>query len=90
MKKMIPVFEKYGVKKASLFGSLARGEDKPESDVDILVEFDRNRPMGLFGYIRFGRELTKRAGRKVDVVSKLNKHMAPYIKNDLRMIYGQE
>jgi len=39
--------ERYGVKSLALFGSVARDEATPASDVDLLVEF--NRPVGLFG-----------------------------------------
>jgi hypothetical protein len=39
--------EKYSVKSFALFGSIARDEATPASDVDLLVEFDR--PVGLFG-----------------------------------------
>jgi len=87
--KMIPIFKAYGVKKASLFGSVARGEDRPDSDVDILVEFDKTKPMGMFKYVQFGLDLEDRVGRKVDVVSRLNKYIEPYVINDLRVIYDQ-
>ena len=33
------ILKKYGIKKAALFGSFARGEQKPDSDIDILVKF---------------------------------------------------
>ena len=39
--------ERYGVRSLALFGSVARGEAKPTSDIDMLVEFDL--PVGLFG-----------------------------------------
>jgi predicted nucleotidyltransferase len=41
-----------GVAHASVFGSVARGEARPDSDVDVLVELDENRPMGIFQYAR--------------------------------------
>ena len=41
--------EKFGVESLSLFGSVARNEARADSDVDLLVEF--NRPVGLFGLI---------------------------------------
>jgi len=39
---VIPIFQKYGVNRASLFGSVARGEEKNTSDVDFLVEMPQN------------------------------------------------
>lgn len=46
--KITPIFKKYGVKKASIFGSVARGESI-QNDVDILV--DIKRPMGIYEFI---------------------------------------
>jgi predicted nucleotidyltransferase len=39
-RRIIPVLRRFGVKRASLFGSSARGEEGEESDIDIIVEFD--------------------------------------------------
>ena len=49
MTKMIAeCFKTQPVLKAWLFGSFARGEEKPDSDVDLLVMFDHSTPIGLF------------------------------------------
>ena len=61
-------FKTQPVLKAWLFGSYARGEETPESDVDILVEFDHSSPIGLFAYARMWRELQDRLGLDVDLV----------------------
>lgn len=61
-------FKTQPVLKAWLFGSYARGEETPESDVDILVEFDHSSPIGLFAYARMWRELQERLGLEVDLV----------------------
>ena len=50
-----------------LFGSAARGEDRPDSDIDLLVDFDQG--SSLFDLIRMSRELEALLGRTVDVVS---------------------
>ena len=57
--------EKYGVKSLALFGSVARDEARPESDVDLLVEFDR--PVGLFNFIGLQQFLETLLGCKVDL-----------------------
>jgi hypothetical protein len=44
-------FKTQPVVKAWLFGSFARGEERDDSDVDILVKFDRRLPIGLFAYV---------------------------------------
>lgn len=54
-------------RRVRLFGSAARGEDRPGSDIDLLVDFDAE--SSLFDLIRLTRELEKRLGVHVDVVS---------------------
>lgn len=56
------------VKKVSLFGSFARGEETPSSDVDLLIE--GNDGLSLFDLAYIGEELEKKLGRKVDLVSR--------------------
>ncbi|MCX6719707.1 MAG: nucleotidyltransferase domain-containing protein, partial [Candidatus Staskawiczbacteria bacterium] len=41
-RKISPILKKNGVKKAAIFGSYARGEEKKRSDVDILIEYEKN------------------------------------------------
>lgn len=47
----------FGVIRLALFGSVARGEARPDSDVDLLVEFDR--PVGLFGLVALQLRMRK-------------------------------
>lgn len=55
-----------GVRSLNLFGSVARGESGPDSDVDLLVDFDR--PIGLFHFARVQRRLEEILGCHVDLV----------------------
>jgi predicted nucleotidyltransferase len=64
--KMINILKKYKVKKAGIFGSYARGEQKKNSDIDILIEPPKD--MGL-EFIGLQLELTKTLRKKVDLVS---------------------
>lgn len=57
--------EKFGVESLALFGSVARDEARPDSDVDLLVEF--NRPVGLFGLAALQQHLESLFGCKVDL-----------------------
>jgi len=41
-----------GVSHAAVFGSVARGEARADSDIDVLVDLDRDRPLGIFEYAR--------------------------------------
>jgi uncharacterized protein len=57
--------QKYGVRSLALFGSVARDEAGPASDVDLLVEFDR--PVGYFGLFALQDHLESLLGCKVDL-----------------------
>ena len=55
------------IRKLALFGSVLTDRFTPESDVDVLVEFEPGAPVGLFEVARMEIELTERLGRKVDL-----------------------
>ncbi|MBR0274768.1 MAG: nucleotidyltransferase family protein [Prevotella sp.] len=82
-------FKTQPVLKAWLFGSYARGEEREDSDVDLLVKFDRSIPIGLFAYLRIHRELEEKLGRKVDLVEEgtLRPAAQSTANRDLRVIY---
>ena len=83
-------FKTQPVLKAWLFGSFARGEQTADSDVDILVRFDRaTAPIGLFAYTRMHRELEERLGRKVDLVEEgtLRPAAQQTANRDIKIIY---
>ncbi len=61
-------FKTQPVLKAWLFGSFARGEETPESDVDILVEYDKDARISLLTISHMMGELEKSTGRKVDLI----------------------
>ncbi|MBQ9356928.1 MAG: nucleotidyltransferase domain-containing protein, partial [Prevotella sp.] len=61
-------FKTQPVVKAWLFGSFARGEEREDSDVDLLVNLDRSMPFGLLAYSRMRRELEAAIGRYVELV----------------------
>ncbi len=66
--KLQAVFEKQPIVKAWLFGSYSRGEETPESDVDILVEYDHNSRISLMTISRIMVALSAAIGKKVDLV----------------------
>ena len=59
--------QKHGVKSIAIFGSTARNEARPDSDVDILVEFER--PVGFVKYFRLQYRLEELLGRAVDMAT---------------------
>jgi predicted nucleotidyltransferase len=55
------------IRKLSLFGSVLRDDFRPDSDVDVLVEFEHGAVVGLLDMARMERELSMIVGRKVDL-----------------------
>ena len=86
-KKAGPILKRHGVTYAAVFGSLARGEDSPQSDIDILVRLGR--PTGMIGYMQLIESLEERLQKKVDLVTEqgLNKYVRPHVLPDLKTIY---
>ena len=86
--KITPLFREYGIKKAEIFGSVSRGEDRPDSDVDILVSLG-DKPMGLFAFMGLIDKAEEILGRKVDMITEgaLNRFLRPRIQYDLKTIY---
>ena len=55
------------IRRLSLFGSAVTGELRPDSDIDLLVEFEEGQTPGLFSSVRMEMELSEALGRKVDL-----------------------
>ncbi|MFD2864866.1 nucleotidyltransferase family protein [Mucilaginibacter antarcticus] len=74
--------------KAYLFGSFARNEAERDSDVDILVDLDYSKHIGL-GFVTMQAELQQMLHKKVDLVSSkaVSKHIQPFITKDKILIY---
>jgi len=73
--KISSFLEKEGAKKVAVFGSYAIGGEKPESDIDILVEFSENK--SLLTLVRIERELSEFLGVKVDLLTE--ESISPYL-----------
>jgi len=86
--EIIDYLTKSGVKKIALFGSFARCQESPESDIDILVEFKDS--VSLLGLARLERELSERLASNVDLLTPAS--ISPYImeniREELEVIYG--
>jgi len=59
-----------GVLHAAVFGSVARGEARPESDIDLLVELEPGKPCGMYEYVRLQHDVADLLGGKVDLVER--------------------
>ncbi len=93
-KKILPVLLPCGVRRIALFGSVVRGEEAPESDIDILVKLkprSERSPLGLFKWIGLAEELSERLGRKVDLISEdgLSPYVRPYVDREKVILYEE-
>jgi predicted nucleotidyltransferase len=92
-KTVLEILEPYGVKRVALFGSVVREEDKPDSDIDILVELEepRRKPLGFFTWVRLEREISERLGKQVDLVSSgaLSPYIRPHVEEEMLLLYEQ-
>ena len=81
-------FARRPIRKAYLFGSYARHEAIQNSDLDILVELDRRKPIGM-KFFTYQLELEELLKKKVDLVSSdgLSRHVKPFVDRDKILIY---
>lgn len=77
--KSKPLFEKYRIKQAAVFGSVATGKDTKDSDIDLLVSYMPNAKKSFFVHLKLEGELSETLGRKVDLVT--DKGLSPFIKD---------
>ena len=82
-------FKTQPVLKAWIFGSFARGEEKPWSDMDILVQYDRTQPIGLLKIAGMQLDLEDLLGLEVDLVEEgaLRLWAVESVNNDKQLIY---
>ena len=76
------------VKKAYVFGSYARNEADAKSDIDLLVELDYSKPIGM-KFFTYRAELEDLLKTKVDLVTTdgLSRHVRPFVDKDKILIY---
>ena len=88
--KILDICKSHGINYLALFGSRARGDAKPESDVDLLVKF--NKVVSLFDLIRAENAFEDRLHLPVDLVMEdsLKPIIRPYVEKDLKVIYAEE
>lgn len=65
-----PELRQRGVRHAALFGSVARGDAKPASDIDILIELEPDAPIDLFAYVALTQYLEDLFPHRVDVANR--------------------
>ena len=77
------------VSRAWIFGSFARGEETPESDIDLLVDYAPEAKVSLLDIIRHKLDLERITGRQVDLVENgyLKPFASPSVDRDKYLIY---
>ena len=78
-KKIIKVLKKYKVKKAGIFGSYVRGDQKNDSDIDVIILPPKD--MSLLGLVHVKHELEDKIDKEIDLVSYRGIH--PYLKKQI-------
>jgi predicted nucleotidyltransferase len=78
---------RFGISRIGLFGSFARGEQRNDSDVDLLVEFYKGEKT-FRNFIEFSEYIEKTLGRKVEVLTpeSVSPYIAPYIKDEVKYV----
>jgi predicted nucleotidyltransferase len=81
---LLAIARRHGVHNLRLFGSVLRGDEGPDSDIDLLVDMDDNRGFG--DYLALVEELEALLARRVDVVigRSVSPHFRPYIEAEAR------
>jgi predicted nucleotidyltransferase len=77
--RLAALCRRHGVKRLRIFGSAARGREGPDSDVDVIADFES--PTGFFGLIRFEEALSEFFGRPVDLVTEPG--LSPYLRESI-------
>lgn len=73
---------RHGIRRLALFGSVLRGEDTPDSDIDLLVEFAEGRTPGLLRMAELELELGAVLGREVEL--RTYEDLSGYFRDDVR------
>ena len=88
--KLANLCRRYHVRELSVFGSAVRGEMRPDSDIDLLVEFLPGADVGLLKHAGVALDLALFLGKKVDLASKngLKPRIRSAVLRDARLVYA--
>lgn len=88
-KKILPILKSQDIVKAGVFGSFANGKAKKNSDIDILIEYNKGNKKTLFDFVGLKLDLEKKLKRKVDLLTYDSIHplLKEIILNEQQVIY---
>jgi uncharacterized protein len=84
------VCHRHGIRRLSLFGSTLNGTDRPDSDVDLLVEFSPGKTPGYLMMAEIEAELSELLGRKVDLrtAAELSRYFRDEVASTAELVYA--
>ena len=80
----VPIFLRYDVEKAYVFGSFSREEQGDNSDIDFLIEYEPKAKRSLFILVRLKNELQEALQKEVDVVTRMSRKAPGFSYGDIR------
>ena len=88
LSRMIDICRQNDVSMIGVFGSMARGEAKKKSDIDLIVRFSKRK--SLLAMVRLERELSEALNRKVDLLTEaaISPYMRERVMKELKVVYG--
>ncbi|HKL25523.1 MAG TPA: nucleotidyltransferase family protein [Desulfuromonadales bacterium] len=86
-KTLVDILSRHDAARIAIFGSRVRGEERPESDLDVLVSFGKAK--SLLSMVAIERELSEKLGLKVDLLTEaaLSPHLRESILSQMKIIY---
>ena len=87
--RLIDICRQNDVSMVGVFGSVARGEAKKKSDIDLIVRFSKRK--SLLALVRLERELTEALGKKVDLLTEaaISPYLREQILKEMQVVYGE-
>lgn len=88
--QLVDLCQRFGVTELAVFGSAVRGQMRPDSDIDVMVEFDPAARIGILKFQLLAEGLEALVGRKIDLVTKrgLKPWVRPEVLREARVIYA--
>lgn len=79
------------IRKLAFFGSVLRDDFRPDSDLDVLVEFEPETRVGFLGMVRIQEELEKMFGRRVDLrtPAELSRYFRDHVLREASVLYAE-